>query len=180
MLSEAEAVRDDLVKRPLMLRPAARADPRRVEAMHWRRSPGRAVLRMRAAVGSLVMFAAKLTGTLGRRDPLAGLCAMLVCVALVLGLAPPAAAAVQLKCGSWSRLSADQKLATIDRAIEDLISGSRGREYTSVNRIQTGRCLENHRSQIVDDFNELCSRGMRTGLDSLNETFRFYVWSCAQ
>lgn len=105
---------------------------------------------------------------------------MLVCVAMQLGLASPAAAAVQLQCSSWRRLSEDQKFATIDQAIDDLISGWRGREYTSINRTQTGRCLESHRGHMVDDFDELCSRGMRTGLGALNETFRSYVWSCAQ
>ena len=109
-----------------------------------------------------------------------GRSAMLVYVAMLLGLAFPAAAQVDLKCSSWRRLSVDEKFATIDRAIDDLVSGWRGREYTSINRTQTGRCLESHRGHMVDDFDELCSRGMQTGLGALNETFRSYVWSCAQ
>jgi hypothetical protein len=103
--------------------------------------------------------------------------AMLVCVAMVFVRALPAAAQVHLECSSWSRLSQDQKLQTIDRAIEDLISGSRGREYTSINRTQTRRCLESHRNQMVDDFDELCVRGDR---QALNRTFRSYVWSCVR
>jgi hypothetical protein len=102
---------------------------------------------------------------------------ILVCVALALAF--PAAARVHLECSSWKRLSEDQKLQTIDRAIEDLISGSRGREYTSINRTQTRRCLESYRNQMIDDFDELCSRGMRADLQALNNTFRSYVWSCA-
>jgi hypothetical protein len=105
---------------------------------------------------------------------------MLVCVAIALLLAFPAAARVHLECGSWKRLSEDQKLQTIDRAIEDLISGSRGREYTSINRTQTRRCLESYRNQMADDFDELCSQGMRTNLQALNNTFRSYVWSCVR
>jgi hypothetical protein len=105
---------------------------------------------------------------------------MLVCVAIALLLTFPAAARVHLECSSWRRLSEDQKLQTIDRAIEDLISGSRGREYTSINRTQTRRCLESYRNQMVDDFDELCSRGMRTELQALNNTFRSYVWSCVR
>jgi hypothetical protein len=104
--------------------------------------------------------------------------AMLVCVAMMLAF--PSAAQVPLECSSWRRLSEDQKLQTLDRTIEDLISGSRGREYTSINRNQTRRCLESHRSQMVDDFDELCSRGTRADLQALNRTFRSYVWSCAQ
>ena len=105
---------------------------------------------------------------------------MLGCVAMVLVLAFPAAAQVHLECSSWRRLSQDQKLQTIDRAIEGLISGSRGREYTSINRTQTGRCLESHRNRMVDDFDEICSRGTRADLEALNRTFRSYVWSCAR
>jgi hypothetical protein len=107
-------------------------------------------------------------------------CATAVCVAMVLVLAFPAAAQVHLECSSWRRLSEDQKLQTLDRTIEDLISGSRGREYTSINRTQTWRCLESHRNQMVDDFDELCSQGTRADLGALNRTFRSYVWSCAQ
>jgi len=103
-----------------------------------------------------------------------------VCVALALALAFPAAAQVHLECSSWRRLSQDQKLQTIDRTIEDLISGSRGREYTSINRTETGRCLESHRNRMVDDFDELCSRGTRADLQALDRTFRSYVWSCAR
>jgi hypothetical protein len=105
---------------------------------------------------------------------------MLVCVAIAFLLALPAAARVQLECSSWKRLSEDQKLQTIDRAIEDLISGSQGRGYTSINRTQTRRCLESCRNQMADDFDELCSRGMRTNLQALNNTFRSYVWSCVR
>jgi hypothetical protein len=103
-----------------------------------------------------------------------------VCVALALMLAFPAAAQVHLECRSWTRLSQDQKLQTIDRAIGDLVSGSRGREYTSINRTQTRRCLESRRYQMIDDFDEICSRTTRADLQALNQTFRSYVWSCAQ
>jgi hypothetical protein len=104
--------------------------------------------------------------------------AALVCAATV--LAEPAAAQLHLECSSWRRLSQDQKLQTIDRTIEDLVSGSRGREYASINRTRTRRCLESHRHQMVDDFDDLCGRGMRADLRALNNTFRAYVWSCAQ
>jgi hypothetical protein len=99
---------------------------------------------------------------------------------MVLVLALPAAAQVHLKCGSWRRLSQDQKLQAIDGTIADLISGSRGREYTSINRTETGRCLESHRNRMVDDFDELCSGGTRADLQALDRTFRSYVWSCAR
>jgi hypothetical protein len=55
------------------------------------------------------------------------------------------AAQVQLECGSWTRLSQDQKLQTIEHAIADPVSGFLGREYTSINRTWTGRCLKSHR-----------------------------------
>lgn len=101
-----------------------------------------------------------------------------VSIALVLAL--PAAAQVHVECNSWRRLSEDQKLQTIDRTIEDLVSGSRGREYTSINRTQTQRCLERHRNQMADDFDELCSQGTRAGRADLDRVFRSYVWSCAR
>src|SRR5262245_38669937 len=94
--------------------------------------------------------------------------AMGVAAAMALGLAVPAAAQVNLECRSWRRLSEDQKLQTIDLSVEDLISGSRGREYTSIDRIRTRRCLDSHRNQIVDDFDELCGRGTRAELEALN------------
>jgi hypothetical protein len=108
-------------------------------------------------------------------DPLAW-----VWVAVTLALALPAAAQAQLECPSWTRLSQDQKTQTIEGAIEELVSGSRGREYTSINRIQTRRCLESHRYRMIDDFDEICSRTTRADLQTLNRTFRSYVWSCAQ
>jgi hypothetical protein len=72
------------------------------------------------------------------------------------------------------------KLQAIDGAIEALISSNRGREFTSINRTRTRRCLESYRDQMVDDFDEICRQGMRVGLGALNDTFRSYVWSCAQ
>jgi hypothetical protein len=108
-------------------------------------------------------------------DPLAW-----VCVAVAFALAFPAAAQVHLECSSWRRLSEDQKLQTIDRTIEDLVSGSRGREYTSINRTETRRCLESYRNRMIDDFDELCSPGTRADLQALDRTFRSYVWSCAR
>jgi hypothetical protein len=97
-----------------------------------------------------------------------------------LGLTLPAAKQLDFQCSRWTRLSADQKLQAIDLAIEDLISSSRGREYPSLNRVQTKRCLERSRDGIVDDFDEICSRGMRADLQALNKTFRSYAWSCAR
>lgn len=101
-------------------------------------------------------------------------------VALAFAVALPAAAQLNLECSSWRRLSQEQKLQTIDRTIDDLISGSRGREYASINRTRTRRCLESYRLQMLDDFDELCSQGVRADLQALNKTFRSYVWSCAQ
>ena len=104
--------------------------------------------------------------------------ALLACVALAFAF--PAAAQIHLECSSWRRLSQDQKLQTLDRTIEDLISGSRGREYSSINRTETGRCLERHRNRMIDDFDELCSRGTGADLQALDRAFRSYVWSCAR
>jgi hypothetical protein len=104
----------------------------------------------------------------------------LTCAAVVLLLSFPAVAQVEHKCGSWRRLSPDQKLQAIDQAIENLVSSNRGREFTSINRTRTRRCLERHRDQMVDDFDAICSEGMRVGLGALNDTFRSYVWTCAQ
>jgi hypothetical protein len=106
--------------------------------------------------------------------------AVALCAAMVPMLAVPAAAQVHLDCSSWKRMSEDRKLQTVERAIEDLVSSSRGREYTSINRTQTRRCLESRRDQMITDFDELCGRTGRADLQALNRTFRSYVWSCAQ
>jgi hypothetical protein len=90
------------------------------------------------------------------------------------------AAALDFECRGWTRLSYDEKLATLDRTIEDVLSSSRGRAYRSINRTRTQRCLESNRDRIIDDFDDTCSRGMRASMNALNETFISYVWSCAQ
>jgi hypothetical protein len=90
------------------------------------------------------------------------------------------AAALDFECRSWTRLSYDEKLETLDRTIEDVLSSSRGRAYRSINRTQTQRCLESNRDRMIDDFDDTCSRGMRASMNALNETFISYVWSCAQ
>jgi hypothetical protein len=94
-------------------------------------------------------------------------------------LASPAAA-VDFECSGWTRLSEDQKVQAIGRAIQDVVSSSKGRQYTSINRTQTRRCLERQVYPMLDDFDELCSRGMRADMQALNTTFRSYVWSCAR
>jgi hypothetical protein len=101
----------------------------------------------------------------------------LLCAVL---LASPAGAQARIRCGSWTRLAENQKLQTVDGLIEDVISSSAGREYVSFNRTLTKRCLEGYRYQIADDFDEVCSRGMREDMQVLNRTFKTYVWSCAQ
>ncbi len=90
------------------------------------------------------------------------------------------AVALDFECRVWTRLSHDQKLETLDRTIEDVLSSSRGRAYHSINRTQTQRCLESNRDRMIDDFDDICSRGMRASMNALNETFISYVWSCAQ
>lgn len=90
------------------------------------------------------------------------------------------AAALDFECRWWTKLSDDQKLETLDRTIEDVLSSSRGRAYRSINRTQTQRCLESNRNRMIDDFDDLCSQGMRASMNALNETFISYVWSCAQ
>jgi hypothetical protein len=99
----------------------------------------------------------------------------------VFGFAFPCpAAALDFECRWWTRLSYDEKLETLDRTIEDVLSSSRGRAYRSINRTQTERCLESNRDRMIDDFDDICSRGMRASMNALNETFVSYVWSCAQ
>jgi sensor histidine kinase regulating citrate/malate metabolism len=107
--------------------------------------------------------------------------AMLVRVVLACSFASPLeAAAFDLECRSWMRLSEARKLAVLDDSIEDVVSSSRGRSYRSINRTATRRCLEGNRNRMIDDFDDICSRDVRASMAALNETFISYVWSCAQ
>ncbi len=102
----------------------------------------------------------------------------LVCFGL---LAYPAdARSIDMRCSSWTKLTEDQKLQTIDGLIEDAISSSADRKFDSFTfkRARISRCLEHYRPQLVDDFDELCAQRMRADLQAMNRTFRTYTWSC--
>lgn len=106
--------------------------------------------------------------------------ALWIALACSVLLALPAYAQVRLGCGSWKNLHLDGKLQTLDRMIEDALSSSAARRYTSLNRTRTRRCLEDLRGGMVDDFDEACSRGMQADMQVLNRIFKNYIWSCAQ
>jgi hypothetical protein len=110
-----------------------------------------------------------------------GMRVLLVAFACLGLLAYPAdARSTDMRCSSWTKLTEDQKLQTIDGLIEDAISSSADRKYDSFTfkRARISRCLERYRPQLVDDFDELCAQRMRADLQAMNRTFRTYTWSC--
>jgi hypothetical protein len=63
-----------------------------------------------------------------------------------------------INCGTWTRLSPEQKTQTIDQMIQDAMRSNKARTY----------------------IDGACARGGRTGMQALNNLFRNYIWSCAQ
>jgi hypothetical protein len=89
-----------------------------------------------------------------------------------------AAPAQATSCRQWDRMDAGQKSATIDRMIQNTISGSGGRQY-QVNRGAIGRCLQQNAQSIEYDFDDACADSGSAGMQALNGIFKEYVWSCA-
>jgi len=110
-----------------------------------------------------------------------GMTVLLVALACLGLLAYPAdARSTDMRCSSWTKLTEDQKLQTIEGLIEDAISSSAGWKYDSFTfkRARISRCLERYRTQLVDDFDALCAQRTRADLQAMNRTFRTYTWSC--
>jgi hypothetical protein len=84
-----------------------------------------------------------------------------------------------INCGTWTRLSPEQKTQTIDQMIQDAMRSNKARTY-NVNTVRMSRCMERYSNAIELDFDGACARGGRTGMQALNNLFRNYIWSCAQ
>ena len=100
---------------------------------------------------------------------------LLAWTSLVVLLWAPGASATS--CRDWGRLSPDQKPMTIDRMIQDAISGQAGRSY-QVNRNAIARCLQRYSRDIEIDFDDACSSNRTSGSQALNNIFKRYIWSC--
>jgi hypothetical protein len=85
-----------------------------------------------------------------------------------------------MECSDWRRLDDDQKLAAIERMIDGHLNSNVGRKFTSENTVAMRRCLEGFVERIRDDFDDACSKGMRTGKQALDDIFDRYFLSCVQ
>jgi len=88
-----------------------------------------------------------------------------------------AAPASAIDCQSWSRLGTGQKSGAIDRMIQDVISGQKGRSY-ELNRNAISRCLHSRVRDIEIDFDDACSSSRTSGMQALDHIFKSYAWSC--
>ncbi len=59
-------------------------------------------------------------------------------------------------CDRWRRLDADEKATTVQRMIDDALSGNRGRSY-DVNRDAIARCLRSRAAEMATAFDDVCS-----------------------
>jgi len=98
---------------------------------------------------------------------------------LALGLVAAASPASTIGCREWLRLDDDQKMATIDGMIGELL-GSRGkvRQY-DVHRGAIGRCLSENAYQMSYEFDDVCSDSRSADMQAIQRVFKNYVWSCS-
>jgi hypothetical protein len=100
---------------------------------------------------------------------------IVVFFSLVFLLAAPVHA---IKCGQWKRMDAGGKSASIDRMIQNSLSGSGGRSY-QIDRGALSRCLYGYAQSIEYDFDGACSDSRTADMQALNRIFKDYIWSCA-
>jgi len=84
------------------------------------------------------------------------------------------------ECSGWLQLGDDEKRAAIERMIDGHLSSNVGRKFTSENKVAMRRCLEEFVPRIRDDFDDFCSKGMRSGKNDLDDIFDRYFLSCVQ
>jgi hypothetical protein len=82
-----------------------------------------------------------------------------------------------ITCRQWTRLGPDQRIATIDRMIENAVGGSGGRQY-QVDRYSIARCLGWEVENIGYDFDGACADASTAGMQALDKIFKSYIWSC--
>jgi hypothetical protein len=95
----------------------------------------------------------------------------------LLVLALPVAAGARLRCPDWQDLGPDQKVASVEAMIEGHLSSNKSKRYTSANRVAMRRCLEASVGRIIDDIDNECSSGQRSG-DPVDDVFDRYLLSC--
>jgi hypothetical protein len=83
-----------------------------------------------------------------------------------------------IKCKQWERMGPAQKSASIDRMIQNTLSGSGGRQY-KIDRGAVGRCLQRYAQSIGYDFDSACADASSASMQALNRIFKNYIWSCA-
>lgn len=94
-------------------------------------------------------------------------------VAVVLALN----SAYAMSCDRWQRLDADEKARTVQRMIDDALSGNRGRKY-EVNREAIARCLRSRADEMAIAFDDVCANSRSAGMQAIRDVFDTYVWSC--
>jgi hypothetical protein len=95
----------------------------------------------------------------------------------LLALALPVAAGARMRCPDWQVLGPDQKVASVEAMIEGHLSSNKSKRFTSENRVAMRRCLEASIGRIIDDIDDECSSGKRSG-DPIDDVFDGYLLSC--
>jgi hypothetical protein len=80
-------------------------------------------------------------------------------------------------CDRWRKLDVDEKATTVQRMIDDALSGNRGRSY-EVNRDAIARCLRSRADEMATAFDDVCSSSRTASKQAIREMFDTYVWSC--
>ncbi len=100
---------------------------------------------------------------------------LLLAAMLVWVIAPSTADATG--CQEWNRMSDSRKWDRIDRMIDDVISGQKGRSY-QVNRNAIARCLTDYSQDMFLDFSDLCADASTASMSAIRAKFKNYIWMC--
>jgi hypothetical protein len=99
--------------------------------------------------------------------------------ALALGLVAAAKPAKEISCREWLRLDDDQKMATIDSMVGELLASSGKVRQYEVHRGAIGRCLSENAAQMSYEFDDVCSDSRSADMQAIRRVFKNYVWSCS-
>jgi hypothetical protein len=94
---------------------------------------------------------------------------------LVLGGAATANAG---DCRYWLRLDPDAKRADIGAMITAHMTSNNSKRYTSVNRVEIGRCLRGFVGRIVEDVDYACGERPDANAEYVDDIFDRYLLSC--
>jgi hypothetical protein len=82
-----------------------------------------------------------------------------------------------MSCDRWRKLDVNEKATTVERMIDDALTGNRGRSY-DVNRDAIARCLRSRAAEMATAFDDVCSNSRTASKQAIRDMFDTYVWSC--